>query len=79
MLVFGKLTLALLHIWFVLVMILYMTYMESRWIGGDSMSLETSWICALRREDMLSILFSLASYIVLTDLESRQFIFVELL
>ena len=68
---FGKLTLVLLLMWFMPLMISYLTYVVRKWIGGGPVSLESSWICVPRHEDMLSLLFPLASYIVLTDLESR--------
>ena len=53
--VFVKLTLALLHVWFVFVMILNLTYMGSKWLGGGFLSLETSWICIPGHECVLSI------------------------
>ena len=68
MLVFCKLTLALLHVLFVPMMILYLTYVGSKWIRGGPMPFKTSWIS--EHEDALSIFVSsLKLCIVLTILE----------
>ena len=45
--------------WFVLVTILYTTYVGSRLIGGGPMSLEASWIFIFGHEDMLSVIYSI--------------------
>ena len=70
MLVFCKLNIALLHVWFMFVIILYLTYVGSKWIGGDLLSLKTSWICVSRREDLSSVfIFSLKLCILLISSE----------
>ena len=68
--IFGKLTLALLYVTLVPVMILYLVYVGSKWLGGSLMSLETSWIYVSGREDVLPVFISpLKLCIVLIDLE----------
>lgn len=61
------------------VMIPYLMFVGSRCLRGGLVSLKTSWICILGCEDVfLSVVSLLASCIVLTDLESRKFTFIEL-
>lgn len=60
-------------------MIMYLMYMGNRWLGGDLVSLETSWICIPRCEHVfLSMVPLLATDIVLIGSESRKLTFMEL-
>lgn len=55
---FWYLYLVLFHVQFLSVMIQYLTYVGTRWIGGGPVSLETSWTCVFGREDVLFVFIS---------------------
>ena len=63
MFVFGKRTLALLHVWFVLAMILYLMYVGSKWLGGDPCPLRLHGHAYLDVKMWFPFLFPLDSYV----------------